>query len=197
MHLEQLTDDDGVCVRCGHEKQQHVVRVGGDNVISRVECEECPGKKMRGYESTEHINHREQTIDIEERYLVEHEISQACWTLAGSLGRPTKWSAAKHWRIGTHLGFRRRLVEDVIDPRKEKGAFARLQQGICSGCQREWPVHALEIDHIIPKSKGGRDQAKNIQLLCSHCNKTKGNRDMKYLRRRLVEKGIIRAEDAT
>lgn len=197
MHLEQLINDDDVCVRCGHEKQQHGVRIRGDGVISRVECQECPANKIRGWESTERINYHKQTIDIEDRYLVEHTLLKACWTLAGSLEPPIELSAAKHWRVSTHMGVRRRLVEDLIVPEKEKHILARLQQDICCGCQYEMPIHVLEIDHVIPKSKGGRDQAKNIQLLCPKCNKIKGNRDMEYLRRRLIEKDIIRTGNVT
>ena len=149
MHLEQLINDDDVCVRCGHEKQQHGVRIRGDGVISRVECQECPANKIRGWESTERINYHKQTIDIEDRYLVEHTLLKACWTLAGSLEPPIELSAAKHWRVSTHMGVRRRLVEDLIVPEKEKHILARLQQDICCGCQYEMPIHVLEIDHVI------------------------------------------------
>lgn len=30
-------------------------------------------------------------------------------------------------------------------------------------------------DHIIPKSKGGKDELENYQTMCSICNKAKGN----------------------
>jgi RNA-directed DNA polymerase len=31
----------------------------------------------------------------------------------------------------------------------------------------------MEVDHIIPKSKGGRDEYKNLQLLHRHCHDEK------------------------
>lgn len=34
----------------------------------------------------------------------------------------------------------------------------------------------LEIDHIWPRSKGGRDEAGNFQVLCTTCNCRKGSR---------------------
>jgi RNA-directed DNA polymerase len=35
----------------------------------------------------------------------------------------------------------------------------------------------LEVDHIIPKSKGGNNSLKNKQLLHRHCHDTKTARD--------------------
>jgi len=31
----------------------------------------------------------------------------------------------------------------------------------------------LEIDHVIPKAKGGLDGIENLQLLCKKCNREK------------------------
>ena len=33
----------------------------------------------------------------------------------------------------------------------------------------------FEVDHIIPRSRGGTDHIDNLQLLCTHCNRTKGD----------------------
>ncbi len=33
----------------------------------------------------------------------------------------------------------------------------------------------LDIDHIVPASKGGTDEESNLQVLCAQCNRAKGN----------------------
>ncbi|MCG5061325.1 MAG: group II intron reverse transcriptase/maturase [Limnoraphis sp. WC205] len=50
----------------------------------------------------------------------------------------------------------------------------KAQKGICTHCNlhfREDDV--MEVDHIIPKSKGGKDEYKNLQLLHRHCHDEK------------------------
>jgi len=56
------------------------------------------------------------------------------------------------------------------------------QEGLCSGCKKEFDIYNFEIDHIIPRSKGGGDYYENYQLLCGNCNRIKGDRPMEYLR---------------
>ena len=60
------------------------------------------------------------------------------------------------------------------------------QAGHCAGCGEHFQLRNLTIDHIIPESKGGTDHIENLQLLCAHCNSTKGDRPMEYLRARLA-----------
>ena len=70
--------------------------------------------------------------------------------------------------------------EPITNNIKEK--LFKQQNGICNACDIELPIFQFEIDHIIPKSKGGGDYYENYQLLCANCNRIKGDRPMEYLR---------------
>ena len=59
------------------------------------------------------------------------------------------------------------------------------QGGNCNGCGTHFESQHLEIDHIIARSVGGTDHIGNLQLLCGHCNRIKGNRGQEYLISRL------------
>ena len=70
-----------------------------------------------------------------------------------------------------------------IEPIKSvKERLYKEQNGLCNGCKTHFEIRNLEIDHIIPKSKGGGDYYENYQLLCGACNRMKGDRPMEYLR---------------
>ena len=59
------------------------------------------------------------------------------------------------------------------------------QGGDCAGCGEPFQMQHLEVDHIIAVTKGGTDHIANLQLLCGHCNRVKGDRGMEYLRSKL------------
>jgi len=46
----------------------------------------------------------------------------------------------------------------------------------CAFCGKRPPEVCLEIDHILPVSKGGSDVHYNLRFLCQHCNRSRGNR---------------------
>ncbi len=52
------------------------------------------------------------------------------------------------------------------------------QEGVCVGCKTHFPFRVMEVDHILPRVKGGTDHPDNLQLLCSGCNRSKGGRTM-------------------
>ena len=52
------------------------------------------------------------------------------------------------------------------------------QEGVCAGCNTHFPFRVMDVDHMLPRSKGGTDHPDNLQLLCSGCNRSKGNSTM-------------------
>ncbi|MXY51182.1 MAG: hypothetical protein F4Y86_01440, partial [Gammaproteobacteria bacterium] len=53
-----------------------------------------------------------------------------------------------------------------------------VQEGVCMGCDTHFPFRVMDVDHILPRARGGTDHPDNLQLLCSGCNRSKGGRTM-------------------
>ena len=43
----------------------------------------------------------------------------------------------------------------------------------CIKCGKKYRKGDMDIDHIIPKSKGGGNTRDNLQCICKHCNRSK------------------------
>lgn len=82
-------------------------------------------------------------------------------------------------------------IDTPIPYRQNKHVLFGQQEGRCNGCRTEFPFRAFAVDHIIPRARGGTDHIDNLQLLCTHCNSTKGDRPQEYLIARLKELAII------
>ena len=85
----------------------------------------------------------------------------------------------------------RRTDIDAPRPyRQNKHILFGQQEGRCAGCRAAFEFRHLEVDHIIPRAAGGTDHIENLQLLCGHCNRIKGDRPQAYLIARLREMGM-------
>ena len=63
----------------------------------------------------------------------------------------------------------------AISKKKRRNCFARDKVCLkCGSCEN------LTIDHVIPKSLGGRDWFINLQTLCKKCNSEKDNNIAQY-----------------
>ena len=47
----------------------------------------------------------------------------------------------------------------------------------CALCGITAKDRMLDVDHILPLSRGGKSTEDNLQVLCSKCNRSKGNKD--------------------
>ena len=85
------------------------------------------------------------------------------------------------------------ILRDDIPARTDLGPLPRYnsrevkqqlygqQVGCCAGCADHFEFRHFEVDHVIARSRGGTDHLSNLQLLCGHCNRVKGDRGMEYL----------------
>ena len=74
------------------------------------------------------------------------------------------------------------------DSQSVRERLYKAQKGKCNACGLQADhIRHFELDHIVPKSKGGSDTEGNYQLLCGSCNRIKGDRPMEYLKNRLEQ----------
>ena len=78
-------------------------------------------------------------------------------------------------------------IDAPIPYRQNKHVLFGQQEGLCNGCRTEFPFKLFEVYHRVPRPRGGTDHLDNLQLLCSSCNRIKGDRPQEYLVARLAE----------
>jgi len=69
--------------------------------------------------------------------------------------------------------------------RKNVRAFVwRRDKGLCQICGRRIAsITEMTLDHIQPKSKGGKNTRENLRATCFTCNNRRGNDDPPWLQR--------------
>lgn len=63
----------------------------------------------------------------------------------------------------------RHTASDIVD-------IFKMQGGRCAYCRKKLKG-VYHVDHIIPLSKGGRNDRRNLQITCQPCNQLKYSRD--------------------
>ena len=76
--------------------------------------------------------------------------------------------------------------ESVPDP--VRIALYAVQRGVCPGCGFHMPHYLrFEVDHIIALADDGKAEHRNLQMLCSYCNRVKGTRGSNGYRLKMAE----------
>nr|NIT14134.1 HNH endonuclease [Candidatus Dadabacteria bacterium] len=58
----------------------------------------------------------------------------------------------------------------------------------CQYCGNSFPKSEFTIDHVIPRSHGGKSIWENVVCSCSKCNRKKGGRTPEQARMKLINK---------
>jgi ATP adenylyltransferase len=69
------------------------------------------------------------------------------------------------------------LIETVPVPESVRYEVLRRANGKCALCGKSKNEEPLEVDDVVPRSKGGSNAIDNLQALCRTCNRGKSNRD--------------------
>ena len=72
-------------------------------------------------------------------------------------------------------GNERALSIRAFTDNMKREAYER-QGGVCPVCKKSYDLGAMEADHIVPWSKGGKTLAENCQMLCKMDNRTKSGK---------------------
>jgi len=70
-----------------------------------------------------------------------------------------------------------------------RNIFAR-DKNSCQYCGKRYPTSELSLDHIIPRSMGGKSVWENMVCSCTQCNVKKGGRTPKQAGMTLVQKPV-------
>lgn len=70
-----------------------------------------------------------------------------------------------------------RLIDSEQVPDSLRYQVLKEAAGRCALCGVTKDEYPLEVDHIIPRSKGGKTVYENLQVLCTRCNRAKSNKD--------------------
>jgi 5-methylcytosine-specific restriction endonuclease McrA len=79
-------------------------------------------------------------------------------------------------------GFRRQRVRFT-----RRNVYAR-DDDTCQYCGRVFSTKDLSLDHVIPRSRGGRSTWENLVVACHRCNRRKDNRTPEEAGMRLIRR---------
>ncbi|NQT77358.1 MAG: HIT domain-containing protein [Bacteroidetes bacterium] len=70
-----------------------------------------------------------------------------------------------------------RLIDTEPVPDSLRFIVLKESKGRCALCGATRNERVLDVDHILPRSLGGKTEYANLQVLCSKCNRSKRNKD--------------------
>lgn len=87
------------------------------------------------------------------------------------------------------LGGRARFPQRT--PRLTRRNLLARDEHTCQYCQRRLPASRLNMDHVVPRSRGGSTTWENIVTACIPCNTRKGARTPEQAGMRLLRRPFL------
>lgn len=75
-------------------------------------------------------------------------------------------------------------------PPLSRGNILARDNFTCQYCAKELPPKEATLDHVVPRSQGGRTTWENIVCCCAACNRKKGGRTPKEARMMLLTQPV-------
>ena len=113
-------------------------------------------------------NNREHSLAYKKEYNAAHREERNTYLMEWVKKYPLKWY------IHTLNRKLRKVGKIALE---EWTALCEKFNHQCVSCGKK---SKLTMDHIVPLSKGGRHEIKNIQPLCKSCNSVKGTKTIDY-----------------
>jgi 5-methylcytosine-specific restriction endonuclease McrA len=138
----------------------YYVRKQMDDFKSTISKEQSMGYGLAIYDVDKIINILKQRFETLDKDLTLRTIEDVVYELKNITNFIDNYQKSPRKYLS------KKIKDAVFDKFKNK----------CSVCSSK---KNLEIDHIIPVSRGGTDDFNNLQLLCSRCNLEKSNMILK------------------
>lgn len=84
-------------------------------------------------------------------------------------------SAKRQWQVPCVIALKKYVKTRQMVPFSRKGIYSR-DNNTCQYCSSTPGKDFLTLDHVVPKSRGGKKNYENIVTACHNCNQKKANK---------------------
>ena len=85
------------------------------------------------------------------------------------------------------------MPQETIDniPNTKRAQVYAKYDGCCAYCGRRITFRELDIDHFVPKSKGGGNELQNLFPSCQRCNRMKADLTIEEFRKEIASRANL------
>lgn len=163
------------CKKCRREHykkyyQENKEKIGGQKKKYREKNKEY----YIEYSKKHRTENKEHYSEYHKKYYIENKNKRMDYRKKWRKANPEKVASYKQNRRAKEAGNGGSFTEQEWKDLKKKFG------NICLKCVISEDEVTLAADHVIPLSKGGGSDIKNIQPLCKSCNSSKGTKSADY-----------------